>query len=207
MAFRLGAPAVPAALAAGLLVLATAACTAVIKPPVAPQVPQAVFVLDHGRHSSLVLPGADGGLVRYSYGDWSWYALEKTGPFRGSSAVLWPTRAAFGRRELAGAASGPATADVVRAAVRVGVEHLYELVVDARDAAALRRRLDALFHAADSTLVYNEAYDLEFVHHPESYWAFRNSNQMVARWLERLGCRVRGPALLSRWRVETVRGR
>ncbi|MGH7544882.1 MAG: hypothetical protein ACREKI_01715 [Gemmatimonadota bacterium] len=184
--------------ASALLLVATTACTAVIEPPAAPAEPQSVFVLDHGRHSSLVLPGDGGGLVRYSYGDWDWYALEKTGLFRGSSAVLWPTRAGFGRRELA----GTATASSVRVAVRVGVEHLYEVVVDAREAAALRRRLDALFHAADSTLVYNEAYDLEFVHHPEKYWAFRNSNQMVARWLERLGCRVRGPALFSRWRVE-----
>lgn len=194
---RLAAP----GLAFTAVVVATA-CTAVIEPPPAPAEPQSVFVLDHGRHSSLVLPGESGGLVRYSYGDWSWYALDETGLFRGSSAVLWPTLAGFGRRELAASRAGPVTADVVRAAVRVGIEHLHEVVVDARDASALRRRLDALFHAADSTLVYNEGYDLEFVHHPETYWAFRNSNQMVARWLERLGCRVRGPALLSRWRVE-----
>lgn len=181
-----------------LLLCATAGCTAVIVPPPSPAEPQLVFVLDHGRHASLVLPGVGGGLVRYSYGDWKWYALKETGPLEASSALLWPSQAAFGRRELA----GPAVADSVRARVRVGIEALHEVVVDARDAAALRRRLDALFHAHRESLIYNEAYDLEFVHHPEPYSAFRNSNQMVARWLERLGCRVRGAALFSRWQVE-----
>lgn len=186
------------AIAAAALASPLAACTTTIVPPAAPAAPQAVFVLDHGRHASLVVPGPDGGIVRYSYGDWRWYALRKTGPLQGTSAVLWPTRAALGRREL----PGPPEADAVVRQVRVGIEGLYEVTVDAGRVEALRRDLDSIFHAGAETRVDNPAYDLEFVHHPKPYWLFRMSNQMVARWLEALGCRVRGPALFSRWRVE-----
>ncbi len=180
----------------GLVCLA--ACTNVVVPPAAPLRPSAVFLIDHGRHASLVLPGADSGAVRYSYGDWNYYALVKTGFFETSGAALWDTQAALGRREL----SGPPTAAGVRRAVRVGIEDLYELTVESDEVRRLRRRLDGLFRANLETRVYNAAYDLEFVHHPRPYTAIYNSNRVVALWLRDLGCRVRGPLLFSRWRVE-----
>jgi hypothetical protein len=33
-------------------------------------------------------------MVRYSYGDWNWYALRRTGPAEGTAALLWPTHIA-----------------------------------------------------------------------------------------------------------------
>ncbi|MGD8699334.1 MAG: hypothetical protein PVJ43_08595, partial [Gemmatimonadales bacterium] len=50
--------------------LVITACTNVIVPPAEPLAPQTVFVIDHGRHASLVLPAPDSGLVRYAFGDW-----------------------------------------------------------------------------------------------------------------------------------------
>ncbi len=185
------------------LALTSAACTTVVVPPAEPHAPQPVFLLDHGRHSSLVLPGEAGGLVRYSYGDWTYYALGRAGPLEATAAVLWPTRAGLGRREL----PGPPTPEGVRRAVLVGIEHAYELIVASRDVGRLRASLDAIYLANRHTLVYNPGNDLELVHHPRPYTAFHNSNRVVADWLEELGCEIRGAALLARWRVERPRGR
>ena len=46
------------------------ACTSTIIPPTEVDDPVRVVLLDHGRHASLVLPRADRGMVRYTYGDW-----------------------------------------------------------------------------------------------------------------------------------------
>ena len=78
---------------AAAVLLLTQACTTVIVPPVAPAEPGPVFLLDHGRHASLVLPRGDDGMVRYSYGEWKYYAQVRTGIGEASAAVLWPTRA------------------------------------------------------------------------------------------------------------------
>ena len=178
-----------------------AACTTVVIPPAAPLEPRPVFLLDHGRHASVVLPASDSTLVRYSYGDWKYYAQRKTGVIEGSTAVLWPTRAALGRRELA----GPPDAATVRQQVRVGIEHLHEVTAASDEIGRLRLYLDSIFEANIESHLYNSAYDLDFVHHPRSYWVLHSSNQVVARWLRELGCTVRGPALFSRWRLEPPR--
>jgi len=177
-------------------------CTTVIIPPPTPNEPRSVFLLDHGRHASLVLPGPDSGIVRYSYGDWRYYAQVETGVAEASAAIVWPTRAGLGRREL----RGPAAARSVRGQVRVGIEGLHEVTVDAGRIENLRTRLDSIYEANIETRVYNAAYDLEFVHHPSAYWALHNSNEVVAVWLRELGCRVRRPVLFSNWTVEPPPG-
>jgi hypothetical protein len=187
-----------------LAVFATVpACTNVIVPPHDPVDPRPVFLVDHGRHASLVLPKPDGGLVRYAYGDWKYYALRRTGPIETSTAAFLPTQGALGRREL----PGPATAEGVRTAVGLGIEALHELEADRPAIARLRARLDSLFEANIESRVYNPAYDLEFVHHPRAYTLLTNSNTVVAEWLEELGFRVRGPRLFSRWRVDRPKTR
>lgn len=173
-------------------------CTTTIVPPASLANPQPVFVLDHGRHTSLVLPHPE-GVVRYAYGDWRWYAQEDTGPWQGSAAVLWPTRGTLGRRIL----PGPATEEGVRGSVNVVIEHLYSLQVEGERVAALRDRLEALFRANQASRTYSAASDLAFVHHPEAYSAFHNSNHKLAEWLTTLGCEIRGSGFLARWRVET----
>ncbi len=179
------------------------ACTTIVVPPRAPVEPRPVFLLDHGRHSTLVLPRPEGRTVRYSYGDWRYYVLGDTGVFQASRAVFWPSAAGFGRREL----SAPPTLGAVRQAVLVPIEHAYELHVEARDVERLRRELEALFRANLDTRLYNPGNDLEFVRHPRRYWFAHNSNHVVAGWLRELGCEVRGPAILASWRVETETGR
>src|SRR5687768_16055452 len=119
------------------LLPAPLACTTVLVPPTADSLhePVAVYVLDHGRTPSLVLLGErGGGMTRYAYGDWNWYALQNRGLLDAIAALFFPTRGAVGREQL----PGPATADGVREQVRVPIDHLYVLTVE-RDA-ALRLR-------------------------------------------------------------------
>ncbi|NIS01180.1 MAG: hypothetical protein GWN99_08950 [Gemmatimonadetes bacterium] len=187
---------------AAAVLLLVQGCTNVISTPANPSRPLPVFLVDHGRHASLVLPRGDDGMVRYAYGDWEYFARAKTGPGEASAAVLWPTRAALGRRSLPGL---PGESGVRRHLF--GIERLYRVVVESRRIERLRARLDSIYESNIETLIYNSTYDLEFVHHPRSYWVLHNSNLVVAAWLEELGCRVSGPGILSNWRLEPRRNR
>jgi hypothetical protein len=178
------------------LLLSPLACATTITPPATPQNPRTVFLLDHGRHASLVLP-RDGEMVRYAYGEWEWYALRRQGFLRILPTMLWPTPAGLARREL----GGPPTRRLVAARIPVVIKEIYEITVSAEAVDDLLETLDGLFETNIETLFYNEVYDLQFVHHPRPYWIVRNSNNVVAGWLRDLGCEVRGPTIISNWRV------
>ncbi|HET9700136.1 MAG TPA: hypothetical protein VFP70_04360 [Burkholderiales bacterium] len=179
--------------------LLLAGCATVVVAPTAPEEPVSVFLLEHGGHASLVLPGGERGLVRYAYGDLRWYALGQTGPAEGLAALLGETPAALGRREL----RGPADAETVRSQVREGIQQLYELRVARARSERLRADLDGIYAANRATLVYSATYDLEFVRHPVPYSARHNSNFVMAGWLTALGCEVQGAGLITNWRVAT----
>jgi len=182
-----------------LPVLVLQGCATVVVPPHLGSTGVTVFLLDHGHHSSLVLPTPAGHMTRYAYGDWEYYAQADTGLYRGTSALLWPTQGALGRRQL----PGPPTAAAVRQQVKVPIVRLYALKVRRGKAARLRRHLNEIFRSNIRTVLYNPLYDLYFVHDPQPYDMAHDSNHEVANWLKRLGCRIRGgPVLLSNWKVE-----
>lgn len=186
----------------GLLGLAS--CTTTITPPprAALTQPTAVAVLDHGRHTSLVveLPG-EAAMVRYAYGDWNWYALGQTGAGNAVSAIVGGNQAALGRQRM----PGPLTPDGLRQAMRVGYEDVFFLQADAGKVRELVARLDAAFAANAATRLHNPAVDLEFVHYPETYSALgNNSNQRIAEWLTALGCTIDGSAVTASWRLASV---
>ena len=181
------------------MLAALAACSTSIVPPAHVREPAPIAVLDHGRHSSLLLDAGDGSMVRYAYGDWQWYALRQTGPTEASGALLLPSKAALGRKRL----PGPVSPEGVARNVKVGVEKAYFLEVEASAVRDLMARLDSVFSANLYSRVVNEAYDLEFVPDPEPYNFFsHNSNSVVADWLRALGCRIDGTALWADWRLE-----
>jgi hypothetical protein len=182
-------------LISGLLVLC--GCAAQVTPPPQPEVPAKIFVLDHGRHTSLVVSTPEGDLVRYAYGDWRFYAERETGFVRAVAALFWRTPGALGRREY----PGPATADTVRSRVTVNIDTVHEIDVERERIEALRADLDAKFAAAEEVRETLET-QLFFVLHPRAYNWRHNSNTVVAAWLERLGCEVAGPTLLATWRIE-----
>ena len=180
----------------GAIALNGCAGTTRITPPAAPLEPVPVFLLDHGRHSSLVLPAPDGSLRRYAYGDERCYAQRETGVGRALAALLWSTPGVLGYRQLA----GPATTEWVRAQVRVGIREVHSLKLERERVERLRSRLDSWIARADRVLP-SPAVDLTFVPYPHDYSLRHNSNQVVADWLRDLGCAVDGRPVLSGWEV------
>ncbi len=160
--------------------------------------PRSAFLLDHGRHASLVLTREDDSLVRYLYGEWRWYALQDTGFFRVWPTLFFPTQAALGRKEL----TGPAGKHTIRRQIPVVIREIHELPAEADRIDELDRRLKQRFEDAIDTLHHNPDYDLRFVHDPVDYTVFYNSNHVVADWLRELGIEVRGNPIWGWWRVE-----
>lgn len=157
-----------------------------------------VYLLDHGRHTSLVLTRADHSLIRYLYGDWRWYAKRETGFLRAFPTLFSRTQAALGRQEL----HGPPGPNVIRHQVPVAIREIHEFQAEANRIDALEAQLDARFQSAIDTLHYNETYDLEFVHDPNPYTFRENSNHVVANWLRELDFTVTGNPIIGRWNVD-----
>lgn len=160
--------------------------------------PVEVVLVTHGRSSSLILP-RNGGATRWAYGDWNYYALGNKGSGDALSAVLWPTRAALGRQLIDAPSADP---DVLVALLGIGIDRLFPIIVSGERVERLEARLQELFDANRTTLLYNPGPRLEFVEHPEAYSLVSNSNGRVAEWLRELGCEVTGAPLLSKWRIE-----
>lgn len=176
----------------------TAACTTTIIPPNEPAQPISVYLVDHGRTPSLVLPSADGGMTRYAYGDWNWYALRNTGPIVGLRALFLPTQGALGRQEL----SGPSVEAYLHETLGSNAwVNLHPITVGLSDVEQLRARLDRE-HSEGAKVELVESFDMEFVPDPRRYTWFRNSNHVVAEWLRELGCETVGLAFHSQWKVE-----
>ena len=174
-------------------------CAATIEPPVTDPNMRPVFLLDHGRTSSLVLVSDNGSMTRYTYGEWLWYAKQQTGVRRAFAALFIPTTATLGRKDL----NSPPTAANLRRQLAVEVAELHCLAAQPQNVETLRHKLDALFAQQRNSLIYNKNYDLEFVVHPQPYTLWHNSNHVVAAWLNELGFNVAGSPMLGAWRVVT----
>jgi hypothetical protein len=188
-----------------LLVLQLAGCVGRVLPP-EPQAlanPVDIYLLDHGRHASLILPHEQGGVVRYSYGEWRWYVEGRRHLPIGAAAMLWPTDAGLGR----GVYPEIEAPEQFQRLAPEGLVEVYTLQADTARVRALQRRLDAYFERAESEPVQSEEHGLDFVPYPRAYSAFHQSNLVVARWLRDLGMEVRGSPWFSNWRVDASRAR
>jgi len=172
-----------------LLALSSAACSSVVRAPEGVRDPVAVFVLEEALHTGLVLPPAPGAsgspecYVEFGFGDWGFYALEDTGWWGSLAAVLWPTDAALARRRF-----DASTPDALRA--RAPWATLTPVVVERAAAADLRARLQERFDAARRQVVVDRRFGFKFVPTEASYWLPQNCADVVAGWLEELGCEV-----------------
>jgi hypothetical protein len=175
------------------LLLSLSGCAARLTPPAPPQEPRAVWLLEHGRHSTLLLTAGDDALHRYAYADWAWYVEGERGAGSAVDALLRRSQAALGHARLApGAAPGD---------VGVGVERAIAFDVEAAAVDALLQGLADLFDAAAADALFSASHNLHFVPHPQPYRFGYNSNHMVADWLRALGVGVSGNPAIGRWRL------
>ncbi len=181
------------ALLALAAVLGQASCATTIVPPEEVEDPVRVHVIDYGRHSSLVLPGEEGALIEYAYGEYRWFAEGESQWYRVPAVMLFPTEGTLGRLEVT-----PPRADIDR--IARGARYL-SFDVDAARAAALRSELDEQFEAGGESIVNPAMGALEFVTHPDRYSLFYNCNHATAAWLRELDCRIVGWPVLSNFRL------
>lgn len=169
-----------------VMVVMLAGCTATIIQPDEVSDPVPVYVLDHGRHNSLVLVVDENHVQRLALGEWRWYVDGETGVGRSLSALFARTPAALGRARLHGPVDPNCWVD------QVGSEIRTVMVFAAPEARVgeLADRIDSAFDEAEPH--YSHLLNLEFVMDARPYTLGDNSNHRVVEWLEFLGLEVRG---------------
>lgn len=172
-----------------------AGCSATIVPPAHPVDPVPVFVTDYGRHSSVVMPDVDGHLVEYAWGDWDWFALEKTSIWNGILALFCSEGAALGTRRLDASPDNPDLPHVL------ACEHLLRFDADRARVDGLLQSLHARFERHIDTEVYNRAASLTLVRDDEHYAGWHNCNHVTAEWLKDLGCSIEGTPMTSKFKL------
>jgi hypothetical protein len=188
---RLGVPPLLFLLLAGL---GLCGCQHAIKPPASVSDPVRVFVVDYGRHASLALPEEDSRLVEWSWGDWNWYALERTGAVEGLQALFASPRSTLSRRALAPAAGAE------ELAARVGAEKVLALSVERERARTLQRQLEARWMRRRQWAVTHPSGRV-FVPDDARYSLSNNSVHELGRWLEALGADVSGTGVTANFRL------
>lgn len=184
---------VTAALSALLLI----GCRAHLILPPPPEQPRSVILLDHGRHTSLLITDAAATPWRYAYGDWRWYVEGERGAGPATRALLRRSDAALGRRALV----VPDEDGDWQPQVGSLIVRMVAFDAEASRVDALLARLEAVFEAAEAAPVAVPHLQLDVVPHPVDYTLGHNSNHQVAEWLRALGVEVRGSPAVGRWRV------
>lgn len=180
-------------------VLSAAGCAWRVLPPPEPENPVRVYLTAYGLHSRLSLPkeGEPHRMIEYGFGDWDYYALQRTGFWSGFRALFFSRAAAFSRREL------PFRDDTEDFLALAGGNRTAAFAVERSRMEALRDGLEARWRALDtSESALRARGGVELRKTDGRYHLFRNSNHRSAAWMRALGCRVRGPAISNRFRAE-----
>ncbi|HEX6928059.1 MAG TPA: hypothetical protein VF267_02330 [Gammaproteobacteria bacterium] len=178
-------------------------CAATVVPPASPGNPRPAFILDHGRHASLVVVDNGGRPVRYAFGQPGASGADgDIGFFRGLGALLVPESGTLGRRVL----PGLPTAGNVRMASGVDVENVYCIAVAGERANRLQRVLNLVFEDNLASATYDPDWNLEFVENPADYWFGDDPNEAVENWLVELGCEVSGVTSFGDWKIRRPSG-
>lgn len=177
-----------------LVTLLWSACVTSIVPPHSPPNPTTVWIIDYGRHASLVIPN-NGTAVEYEYGEWQWFALGQTQSPRVVPVLFWPTQGTLGRRHR------PHLPDEARLKSEASVEHVFRITVSSNAVARLRQNLQTRYEANVQSELFNQDYQMTFVKDPADYTALHNCNHELASWLKDLGCTIRGRAIFARFRL------
>lgn len=182
---------------AAIQVMLLTGCAATLVPPDEVIEPTPVYVLDHGRHNSLVLVLAEDRVMRYALGEWHWYADAETGFRRSLAALFLPTESALARIRL----SGLPQPDCWVVQIGSEIRDVLSFVAESERVHALADRIDGYFEKPGVSPQYRQSLNLEFVPGPRPYTLFDNSNHQVAAWLRDLGFSVRGSVVFGQLRA------
>jgi hypothetical protein len=176
-----------------LLSLLCFGCANRLTPPQELIEPVTVHVVDHGRHSSLLLPDGRGGTAMYSFGEWRAFALNRN---------TWHdyARALFGGHGTLGRASF-ATTEPNRLQQYIGGE-LIPLRVERTEAELLLMRLAVSWEVRAAEAVDNRRVGLRLVPYTPPgglYWGLNNCNHATSRWLRSLSVDAPKAAVFSNW--------
>jgi hypothetical protein len=141
------------------------------------------------------MPDGDGHLVEYAWGDWDWFALDKTSLWNGLVALVCSHGAALGTRRIDASPYDPDLSHVLEC------EQLIHFNADRSRVAALLQSLHSRFERHIDTQVYSRAASLTFVRDDEHYSGWHNCNQVTAEWLRDLGCGIEGTPLTSKFKL------
>lgn len=176
-----------------LVLIVFPGCATSVQPSASVSDAVTVYLTDYGRHSSLLLPVGDGVFNEYAFGDWDWFALNRTAPGDAVRALLFSRASTLGRRQLM-LTHGDCGSSVAR---RIGAVRAMGLLAPRRRVDALVQRLDTLFERYRNTMTFNIDSDMWFVRYDGGYWGCYNCNHVTRSWLEALGCEVKGSAITS----------
>lgn len=157
--------------------------------------PVPVFLSEYGRHTRLALPDRTTAFFEYGFGEWNFYGLEKEGAASAVRAIAGLGEGALSRRRLPYTLS---ESDFVRAA---GGNRSARLWIERSLAASLRDELESRWRANVGSVAVRTMDQVPVSRDPAAYHLFGNSNHVVARWLERLGCSVRGYPITSNFKI------
>ena len=182
------------------LALSCGGCAAVIVPPPRTSgtrhVP--VMVADYGYHSTVILPKSDGGLVEYAYGDWNYFGHNNKSVTTALNALLASDQATLGRRVLDRLPDQPGLEQATGATSVIRFDAPRDKVAE------LERQLEHRFSTNLDSIMYSPVHGLYFVKDDEPYGVAHNCNHFTAEWLERLGCKVEGWVLTSKFKLKDL---
>ena len=186
---------VQASVACALTILGLSNCAWKIVPPARVADPVPVFVSEYGRHTRLALPDRTTAFFEYGFGEWNFYGLEKQGGFSALRAISGLGAGALSRREL------PYSLSQSEFASFAGSSRSASLSVERSLTEDLRRVLENRWRSNAAVVAVRGRDGVPVSRDPAAYHLFDNSNHVVARWLERLGCRVRGYPMTSNFEL------
>jgi hypothetical protein len=184
-----------AACAALLLIVPGCAWRVVPPPEVRDGVP--VVLSQYEWHTRLALPDETFAFYEYGFGEWNFYGLEKEGFFSGLRAITGLGKGAMSRRRL------PYTLSESEFARAAGSNRSSRFYVERGLAEGLRGELQRRWQSNADSRVVRTWDGIPVSRDRAGYHLFANSNHAVANWLRRLGCRVNGNTLTSRFKVIT----
>ena len=183
-------------LAAGVLVfLGLSGCAWQVIPPAEVAGPVPVFLSEYGRHTRLALPDDSAMFFEYGFGEWNFYGLEKQGVLSALRAISGLGEGALSRRQI------PYTLNEAAFLHAAGGSRTARLWVERSLADRLREELEARWQANADAVAVRQMDQIPVSRDPAAYHLFGNSNHAVAKWLERLGCRVIGYPITSDFQI------